>query len=68
VGRESHLFPSHVLKVSKERILKLPKFLKRQPKLDPNISIFVDILTKQNEKIIEKLDELIELLKAEVDR
>jgi hypothetical protein len=48
--------------------LKLPKFLKRNPKLDPNISIFVDILTKQNEKIIEKLDELIDLLQAEVDR
>ena len=51
--------------------MKLPKCIKRQPKLDPNISILVDILTRQNEKIIEKLNELIELiewLKAEVDR
>ena len=48
--------------------MKLPNFLKRKPKLDPNISILSDILTKQNEKIIEKLNELIELLKAEVDR
>jgi hypothetical protein len=48
--------------------LNIPKFLKRKPKFDYNISIFVDILTKQNEKIIEKLDELIELLKPEVDR
>ena len=60
--------PQSPLITNKETILKLPNFLKRQPKLDPNISILADILTKQNEKIIEKLDELINLLKAEVDR
>ena len=48
--------------------MNIPKILKRKPKLDANISILVDILTKQNEKIIEKLDEIIELLKSEGDR
>lgn len=48
--------------------MKLPQLLKRKPKFDSNLSILIDILTVQNEKIIEKLDELIELLKTEVDK
>jgi hypothetical protein len=31
----------------------------KKPKLDPNISIFIDILTKQNETITEHLATII---------